>query len=298
MPAIQRTPSGALLLPRPERRRFALHSPAESGSQRPPLATRCLGAPPPSPGPSRLEQLGALTASVAHDFNNILFVIMVCAGEIADEAGDEAQSERAGEIRAAAERGAELSRRLLAQDGSPAAPSEALPLDAAIVDAVPLLRRTLGRHTEITLSSEGHLPCVRLTGGELERMLVNLAANSRDAMPDGGAVAIRTALVTVPMGDPFLAPGWCVRISFSDSGAGMSPDVASRAVQPYFSTKRAGTGSGLGLATVHALVRSRDGDLRISTTPGSGSTISLYLPAVRATGEPLALPAPAAHPAA
>lgn len=309
MPEIKRTPSGALLLPRPERRRFALHperveaaeatAPESLGPHQ--LGARTVVAPvrpkppravaPSHPAePSRLEQLGLMTAGVAHDFNNVLSVIMVCAGEIADAAEDRDQVARAEEISSAAERGAELSRRLLAQERVPTPEAEPIAIETAIVDALPIIKRTLGDGIGVSLSSEGHVPCVKLAPGELQRMLINLAANSRDAMPGGGAVAIRTGRVTIPTSDPFLGTGWCVRISFSDTGTGMSPDIARRAVQPYFSTKSHGGGSGLGLATVQGLVRSRGGDLRLSSPPGHGATISIYLPAVTAEGEALSLP--------
>lgn len=278
MPSVQRTHSGTLLLPRPDRRHFAAL----------PVPTP-IAVPAPAAGPSRLEQLGLMTESVAHDFNNVLSVIMVCAGEIAEAAHDELQADRAAEIREAAERGAELSRRLLANDRIPEPAATPVAIEAAIVDALPLLRRTVGASTEITVSSEGHLPAVSLAPGELERMLVNLAANSRDAMGKGGSVAIRTGMVSVPAGDPYLGVGWFVRVAFSDNGAGMDPATAQRAVQPYFSTKPGHAGSGLGLATVLGLLRSRGGDLRINSAPGAGCAVSLYMPAVRASGEQLAL---------
>jgi signal transduction histidine kinase len=233
-----------------------------------------------------------MTAGVAHDFNNILSVIMVCASEIAADAADEAQLERAAEIREAAARGAELSRRLLADERISEPGAERIAVDAAIAAALPLLRRTLGDRIEIVLSADARLPGTRLAPGELERMLVNLAANSRDAMPAGGTVAIRTALVPIPSGDPHLGAGLCVRVSFSDNGAGMTPEVAERAIRTHFTTKAEAGGSGLGLATVHALIRSRGGDLRINTAPDAGATISLYLPAVDDDGEPLALEPP------
>ena len=233
-----------------------------------------------------------MTAGVAHDFNNILSVIMVCASEIAAGATDDAQRERAGEIREAAERGAELSRRLLSDERRPDPEAKVVANDDAIVDALPLLRRTLGAATEITFSTEGHLPRVGLAPGELDRMLVNLAANSRDAMPDGGSVAIRSSLVSIPAGDPFLGAGLCVRVSFTDTGLGMTPSVARDAIRAHFTTKHERGGSGLGLATVHSLIRSRGGDVRINSAPGAGATISLYLPAVTESGEPMTLAAP------
>jgi two-component system cell cycle sensor histidine kinase/response regulator CckA len=234
-----------------------------------------------------------MTASVAHDFNNILSVIMVCASEIAADATAE-QLARANEITEAAERGAQLSRRLLADDRIPEPELEEIAVDTALVDALPLLRRTLGPRTEITLTSDGGLPRVRLASGELERMLVNLAANSRDAMPSSGRVAIRTALVPIPAEDPCLGAGLCARVSFSDNGTGMTPDVARQAIRAHFTTKRESGGSGLGLAIAHSLIRSRGGDLRINTAPGQGATISLYLPAITEDGEPLAIEPPRA----
>jgi len=250
-----------------------------------------------SPAPSRLEQLGLTCASVAHDFNNLLSVIMVCAGEIADD-GEGTHRERAIEIRAAAQRGAELSRCLLEHEGRTRPQPQPLAIDVALIDALPLIRRTLELTTEISLTSGGHVPRVRMAQGELQRMLLNLAANARDAMPQGGSVAIRSGVARVPPGDPVLPTGWCVRISFSDSGTGMTPEVAHRATQPYFSTKPSSAGTGLGLATVLALARSRGGDIRINSLPGSGTTVAIYLPAVRADGRALSLPRPAAVPSA
>ena len=247
----------------------------------------------PSPGTSELERLGLMTASVAHDFNNLLSVILVCAGEIADAATEPEQRARAEEIREAAERGAGLSRRLLDQDVPDPLELPPIAVDATVIDALPMLRRTLGDSVGITVASDGGTPRVRLASGELERMLLNLAANSRDAMTGGGAVAIRTALVPIPPGDPVLPVGWCARISFTDDGSGMSPEVASQAALAYFSTKEEGQGTGLGLATVQAIARSRGGDMRLSTTVGVGTTVSIYLPAVRETGDALALLPPA-----
>jgi signal transduction histidine kinase len=234
-----------------------------------------------------------MTAGVAHDFNNILAVIMVCASEIAADATETAQRERAEEIREAAERGAELSRRLLASERAPDAMPELIDVDAAIDEALPLLRRTLGDGVEITLSAGGHLPRARLERGELERILVNLAANSRDAMGGRGRVAIRTSEVAVPTGDPRLGAGLHVRVGFSDDGCGMTPDVARQAIEPRFTTKGRAGGSGLGLATVSSLLRAHGGDIRINTMQDAGTTISLYLPAVDAEGQALALDPPA-----
>ncbi len=247
----------------------------------------------PTPTRSELEELGRQTASVAHDFNNLLSVIMVCADEIASGPADGTHRDRAGEIREAAERGAELSRRLLAGEGRRERPADEpapVAVDLAIVDALKLIKRALGPDIQLSLASDDHLLPVRLATGEIERILLNLAANSRDAMSAGGSVAIRTGVVSIPPGDPYLGTGWHVRIGFADDGAGMSPEIAQQAIDPYFSTKQQGDGTGLGLASVHRLVRDAGGDLRINSRPGAGTAISIYLPALDSSGCPLALP--------
>jgi signal transduction histidine kinase len=287
---------------RPERRfagGYESHAEAEAGPGRfagsAPIVLPERAKPRPAATPTRaeLEDLGRRTASAAHDFNNLLSVIMVCAGEIVHGPDDGSFRERAAEIREAAERGAELSRRLLAGNGRVGRPEDDPGPQAtgtAIIGAMKLLERTAGPGIQVGLVSDGHLPRVRLAPGELERILLNLAANSRDAMPHGGSIQVRTAVVSIPPGDPYLGTGWHLRIAFADDGAGMTPEVAQRAVEPYFSTKGNGEGTGLGLASVLALVRGAGGDLRINSRVGSGTTISVYLAALDGKGEPLALP--------
>jgi len=247
------------------------------------------------PSRAELEELGRRTASVAHDFNNLLSVIMVCAGEIVEGNDDGSYRERAGEIRDAAQRGAELSRRLLAgkeraeEPGEDAASEDTAPTATAVMAALGLIERAVGPAIQVSLVSDGPLPQVRLGSGEIERILLNLAANSRDAMPSGGKIEIRTAVVSIPPGDPGLGTGWHVRIAFADDGGGMPPEIARQALEPYFTTK-GDAGSGLGLATTQALARSAGGDVRINSRIGTGTTISVYLPALDTSGRPLALP--------
>ena len=250
--------------------------------------------PRPDPAPSReeLEELGRRTASVAHDFNNLLSVIMVCAGEIVEGPDDGTYRERAQEIRDAAERGAELSRRLLTGSGRvdrPADDPAPIATTTAIIGAMKLIERMVGGFIDVSLASDGHLPEIRLAPGEIERVLLNLAANSRDAMPNGGRIEIRTGVISIPPNDPRLGTGWHVRIAFADNGSGMPPETARMAIEPYFSTKGA-SGSGLGLASVAALVRGAGGDVRVNSRIGAGTTISIYLPALDTSGRPLALP--------
>jgi signal transduction histidine kinase len=230
-------------------------------------------------------------AGVAHDFNNLLSVIMVCAGEIVAGATGE-QRDRAEEIRVAAERGAELTRGLIggprkASTGAPAA----VAITAVVGGAARLIERTLGPSIRLSLECESVLPEVGLAAADLERILLNLAANAHDAMPQGGTAAIAASAIAVPPGDPTLGTGLHVRIGFADTGIGMSPEVARRAIEPHYSTKAEAGGRGLGLAGSRTLVRAAGGDLRINSRLGGGTTVSIYLPALDAHGKPLALPA-------
>ena len=153
-----------------------------------------------------------------------------------------------------------------------------------------LLERALGPAIRLVFSSDGALPGIGLASTDLVRVLLNLAANARDAMPGGGTVAIRTGVVSIPPGDYILGTGWHVRVAFADNGSGMSPEIAQRALEPYFSTKGDAGGSGLGLAGAYAMIRAAGGDLRINSRPGSGTTVQIYLPALDGEGRPLALP--------
>jgi signal transduction histidine kinase len=250
--------------------------------------------PRAAPTAAELEALGRRTAEVAHDFNNLLSVIMVCAGEIAAGASGE-QHDRAEEIRVAAERGAELTRSLVGDGRAGSAPEPGpapVAIAATIAGVARLIERALGPRIQLSVECDEGLPPVALAAADLERILLNLAANARDAMPDGGAAAIAASAVAVPPGDPSLGTGLHVRIGFADTGIGMSPEVARRAIEPYYSTKAGTGGRGLGLAGSRALVRGAGGDLRINTRFGGGTTVSIYLPALDSRGEPLSLPGP------
>lgn len=262
--------------------------------------------------PDFRDTIDPRAAGAVHDFNNLLSVIMVCADEIAASPGDGPQRERALEIRAAAGRGAELIRGLL----SPAQPageeepeSVAAELDAqegasgdlqlsrvadrppakreihladSVTATIPLLERALGSTVAVRTSFDEDLPPVPLPEDELERILLNLAANSRAAFDGAGAssrsVVIQSSLVAVRDGDPLLESGWYVRTAFSDNAGGMDFEVAARALEPGFSAKLGG-GTGLGLSIVCQIVREAGGDVRLNTTPGVGTTITVYLPA-------------------
>jgi signal transduction histidine kinase len=242
-----------------------------------------------APSPTDLQQV---TAETAHDFNNLLSVILGCASEIEAGLATEAEvHERAGEIRSAAERGAQLTRQLIdaARPGPPAA--RTANLNAAIATALPMIERACGPHIDVRCEPDTGLPKVGIPDDQVERILLNLATNGRDAMDGRGTLTIRSSLVPIPPGDPNLGAGWYLRLSVSDEGPGMTSAVMARALEPFYTTKKEDLGSGLGLPTVLGIARDAGGDLRISTSRGVGTTISVYLPGVRDNGESLALPA-------
>jgi signal transduction histidine kinase len=242
-----------------------------------------------TPSPTDLRQI---TAEAAHDFNNLLSVILGCASEIEAGLGSEAEvRERAGEIRDAAERGALLTRQLI--DTARSSPEAERPsnLNAAIVKALPMIERACGAHVDVRCEPDTGLPKVGVSEGKIERILLNLATNARDAMDGRGTLTIRSSLVPIPPGDCNLGAGWYLRLAVSDEGPGMSSAVMARALEPFYTTKREDLGSGLGLPTVLGIARDAGGDLRISTSRGVGTTVSVYLPGIRDNGESLALPA-------
>jgi len=246
--------------------------------------------PTPTPPPPTGETVSRATAEAAHDFNNLLSVILTCAGELEDLGLEQTQRERVAEIRDAAERGAVLTRSMIDTARAQSGRRRPVPVDlgAAIGAARGLLERTVGDRIEVRIELERGLPLALCPPDQLETVLLNLAANARDAIPARGLLAVRAGLATVGDADPCLAPGWYARLLVSDTGSGMHPRLLRRAPEPYFSTK-GGRGTGLGLPTVFGLARSVGGDVRIDSIVGRGTTVAVYLPAVRPGGKPLTL---------
>ncbi len=254
----------------------------------------------------RLEHLGQLAGGVAHDFNNLLAVILNYASFVSAEMGAATQDDWAerwktahddvGEIQRAAQRAADLTRQLLAFARREVVRPQVLNLNDVIEGVAEMLRRTIGENVELVVSLADDLWPVLADPGQLEQVLVNLAVNARDAMPGGGTVTIDTANVTVDAdaiagGSP-ARPGRNVRLRVSDTGSGMTADVAEHAFEPFFSTKAEGTGTGLGLATVYGILTQADGHVRIYSETGSGTTFSMTLPVT----DQAAAPAPEAAP--
>ncbi len=223
----------------------------------------------------KMEALGQLTGGIAHDFNNLLTVVVGGLDLIARNVTDERLKRYATNALTAAERGARLTAQLLAF--SRVQRLEVKPTYVApLIEAMrPLLRNVLGPTIVKKISlHEAKMP-VMADPTQLELAVLNLAINSRDAMPDGGELGIVTTAVGI-VDDPELADGDYIELAVSDTGTGMTPDVVARAFDPFFTTKEVGKGTGLGLSMVYGVARQSGGTARIDSVPGEGTTIRLY----------------------
>lgn len=243
----------------------------------------------------RLETVGHLTGGIAHDFNNLLTVILGNAELMLDEVGATSRMARlATTTRIAAERGAELTGRLLAFARRQPLDPKPVDIDRLLAGMDELLRPALGGQVEIELVRAAGLWPAMVDAHQLENAVLNLCVNARDAMGAGGRLTIETANVHVGQGHVDqrldLAPGQYVLVAVSDTGGGMSPEIAAKAFDPFFTTKEAGKGTGLGLSMVYGFVKQSGGDVRIYSEVGAGTTVRLYLP--RAMSEAVG-PAPA-----
>jgi PAS domain S-box-containing protein len=229
----------------------------------------------------RLEAVGQLAGGVAHDFNNLLAVIANYAAFVRKELPDDSRT--AGDmdqIIAASRRASELTRRLLLfsrrQSGTP----EVLSLRRVIESLELLLHRTLGDDVHLTVELDDRLWDVEADRSQLEQMLMSLAMNSREAMPDGGS--LRVEAINTVMRDPGSPSARAVRLTVTDTGRGMAREVAAHAFEPFFTTKAvSGHGVGLGLATVYGIVTKARGRIELESEPGEGTTVTVTLPAVR-----------------
>ncbi len=231
----------------------------------------------------KMETVGQLTGGIAHDFNNLLSVIMGNLELLQERVAE--NDELAALVRPAvqaAERGAELTHRLLAFSRKQTLLPEPTNANRLIEGLLDMLRRTLGETVEITANLGQNLWTVLVDRTHLESALVNLAVNARHAMPGGGALTIETGNVTLDeqaasmVGE--ITAGDYVRVSVTDTGCGMSPEVKARVFEPFFTTKEAGRGSGLGLSMVYGFVKQSGGGVTIESEEGQGTTVELYLP--------------------
>ena len=229
----------------------------------------------------KLEAIGQLTSGVAHDFNNLLTDVLGNLELLERRLKSEGSLGRLRSARAAADRGAQLTHQLLAFSRKQHLAPTPLDLNRLVSDASDLLFRTIGASVRIeTVLTEGLWPAL-VDHTQIELVLLNLAINARDAMPAGGRLTIRTANISRSDAPPDLRPGDYVLISVADSGEGMTEEVLSKAVEPFFTTKEMGKGSGLGLSMVHGVATQSGGGLRIDSRVGRGTTVNVYLPRSR-----------------
>jgi PAS domain S-box-containing protein len=226
----------------------------------------------------KMEAIGQLTGGIAHDFNNLLGVIIGNVEFLIDTARDKDQSDMAKEILGSALSGADLTRRLLAfARRQPLQPRE-IDLNAYLPNHIAILRRLLGETIAITTTLAYDLWPTRADPSQVGDVLLNLAINARDAMPHGGTISIATANARVPAGDGRCAEGDYVVLLVTDTGTGMPPELLDRVVEPFFTTKEPGCGSGLGLSIVFGFAKQSGGHLQIDSQPGQGTTVQVYLP--------------------
>jgi PAS domain S-box-containing protein len=237
----------------------------------------------------KMEAVGQLTGGIAHDFNNILMVMMANVDSLEEEENLAASARRrVGHIAKAIGRATDLTRSLLAFSRKLPLRPQSVDLNALVVTIGRLLRRTLGAQVEIESVLDDDLWPVEVDRGQFENALVNLCLNARDAMPEGGRLLIET--VNVVLDEQAVdriagaSPGAYVRLSVTDTGAGIPGDVLPRVFDPFFTTKEVGKGTGLGLSMVHGFITQSKGHIGIMSELGRGTTVTIYLP--RATDLP------------
>ena len=234
----------------------------------------------------KMDALGQLTGGIAHDFNNVLTVMLGSAELLQDSVADASEDTRelVRNVLMAGAQGADLTRRLLAFARRQPLKPETLDVNRLMADLAPLLERALGSRIQVTLEPAASRCSAHVDRSQLENAILNLATNARDAMPNGGRVAIATALIALDAAEAAringIGAGDYVRISVADQGSGMTPDVIARATEPFFTTKPEGKGTGLGLSMVYGFVRQSGGAMAIDSAPGTGTTVHLYLPRI------------------
>lgn len=234
----------------------------------------------------KMEAVGRLSGGVAHDFNNLLGVIIGYAEFLQDRLEkDDPLRGSVDEIVKAGQRAASLTRQLLAFSRQQVLDPKVLDLNAVVTDMGKLLRRLIGEDVALTTQLDPALGRVKADQGQLEQVIMNLAVNARDAMPEGGKLTIRTA--NTAMDETFVRrypypvkPGPYVLLTVTDTGVGMDSDTKARAFEPFFTTKEKGKGTGLGLSTVYGVVKQSGGYIEIHSVPSAGTTFQIYLPPV------------------
>ncbi len=232
----------------------------------------------------KIEAIGQLTGGIAHDFNNLLAIIIGSLSLLEDQVHDERPIKLVNSALRASKRGAELTQRLLAFGRRQELISEVSNVNELIDGLFELITRTLGVDIKINSHLDKDLWLVDVDRGQLENAIINLAINARDAMTGGGVLSIDTANILLDKAyasqHPDVEPGAYVMIAVSDTGIGMSEETAERAIEPFFTTKKAGAGSGMGLSMIYGFANQSGGHMTIYSEPDQGTVIRLYLPAI------------------
>lgn len=237
----------------------------------------------------KFEAIGRLAGGVAHDFNNLLGVILGESEILLERSRDEGVTRGLEMIRESARRGANLTRQLLAFGRRQVLEPRVVNLNAILTDVEKLLQRVIGEDIELLFQRDPKIGSVKADPGQLEQVVVNLATNARDAMPEGGRLTIATA--NVDLDEAYadrrvvVGPGHYVQLVVGDTGCGMDTEMQAHVFEPFFTTKEQGKGTGLGLATVYGIVKQSGGYIWVYSEPGHGTTFKIYLPMVEATAE-------------
>jgi len=239
----------------------------------------------------KMEAVGRLAGGVAHDFNNILCAILMGLGHLrTSELSREALTEGLREMEGEANRAVSLTRQLLLFSRRQRADAKVADLNQIVRQILAMLRRLMGEDIQLTFETDTPVLCVNADTGMIEQVLMNLCINARDAMSDGGRVAIATrrARVEAPAGvrNTNARPGLFVCLTVADQGSGMDEATLKRIFEPFFTTKEVGKGTGLGLATVFGIIKQHQGWIDVESVPGKGSVFSIYLPLIETFSEP------------
>jgi PAS domain S-box-containing protein len=241
----------------------------------------------------KMEAVGQLTGGIAHDFNNILTIILANADLLqADIAPERADLHAVlGETKTAAQRGADLVKKLLGFSRRGQLEMQSVDLARLVRDLSGLLRRVLPENVEVVLDSEPPVECALADPGAIEQILLNLATNARDAMPDGGSLKIAVKSDWLDEGyhaaHPWVEPGRYVSISVTDTGIGMDEQTKERVFEPFFTTKPEGRGTGLGMAMIYGTVKQHKGHIHVYSEVDKGTTVRIYIPVAGETsGDP------------
>jgi PAS domain S-box-containing protein len=244
----------------------------------------------------KMQSIGTLASGIAHDFNNILLAVIGLTDAAAERLpADHLARPELEAVIGAAERGSELVQQLLAFSRKQELRMRPVDLRLLVQETWAMLVHVIPKQIAVTVRDAGDLPPVLADPVQIGQVLMNLAVNARDAMPDGGTLSIETGTVDVVDNDPAhqgVAPGGYVLLTVRDSGIGMSPEILAKIFDPFFTTKELGQGTGLGLATLYGIVSQHGGAVRAESEPGAGATFFVYLPAVPGTKTVVAAPMP------